>query len=276
MIGEILHHPEAETIRSPETTVSTSPTTTPNAEILNEHTHTHTQELPSWAPRKKRAFAAKSAELRKKHCGGEVVSSSEPVRAAGARRRSGASGGGGGGGNSPFWTWKNWSATPSASPYLESMAPGGPGTGSGLSLRPLPPPTFFFMMATTAAVATSDATSATISHPQHPFVLDPIAFASCNPPETTTPPRRCSARRLARSPPPLLLQGMGSRGLSAGLVVVALVAYSRVVRPRGGWCTVGVGVRWKSGSRCRVGPRRGGPRMAVRGEDSARGGVWVR
>lgn len=27
---------------------------------------------------------------------------------------------------------------------------------------------------------------------------------------------------------------MGSRGLSAGLVVVALVAYSRVVRPRGG------------------------------------------
>jgi hypothetical protein len=68
---------------------------------------------------------------------------------------------------SHFWTWKDWSAIPSASPYLESMAPGGPGTGSGLRWRP---PGLRFMMANIAA------TSATIIHPQHPRVAGLVGW----------------------------------------------------------------------------------------------------
>lgn len=117
------------------------------------------------------------------------------------------------GGYSHFWTWKNWSATPSASPYLESMAPGGPGTGSGLRRLPPPPPGLRFMMANIAAVATSAAISATISHPQHPRVyLDPIpaaappiAFAGRPPPQNAPLPggwsRDLGSRRRRRRVP---------------------------------------------------------------------------
>jgi hypothetical protein len=144
--------------------------------------------------------------------------------------------------NSPFWTWKNWSATPSASPYLESMAPGGPGTGSGLMWRA---PGLRFMMANIAAVATSAAISATISQPQHPRVyLDPISAGAAPPPRAFAgkpPPQvfRCVSEA-SRWPLPAFRQ-LGSalrspRGRMAGWG-------SWAGWPAGvGWCGVGVGV----------------------------------